>query len=140
MFAPMPIGLALLAVGLLYFRWVGRRWLGSRDDPTVTPARTESYFARTYGIAGEMMELTVTSESPLVGMSVGEAEAQKNAPLYLAIKTGNEARLAPPADRSEEHTSELQSLMRISYAVFCLTKQNTEEKTATTNTQIERQI
>src|SRR3546814_5604173 len=30
------------------------------------------------------------------------------------------ARLA----RSEEHTSELQSLMRISYAVFCLTKQN----------------
>src|SRR3546814_1765104 len=27
--------------------------------------------------------------------------------------------------RSEEHTSELQSLMRISYAVFCLIKQNT---------------
>src|SRR3546814_4232558 len=26
----------------------------------------------------------------------------------------------PQADRSEEHTSELQSLMRISYAVFCL--------------------
>src|SRR3546814_7162732 len=32
---------------------------------------------------------------------------------------GWEARLA---DRSEEHTSELQSLMRISYAVFCLKK------------------
>src|SRR3546814_10314962 len=32
----------------------------------------------------------------------------------------------PPLDtrRSEEHTSELQSLMRISYAVFCLTKNN----------------
>src|SRR3546814_6779390 len=28
-----------------------------------------------------------------------------------------------PAPRSEEHTSELQSLMRITYAVFCLTKQ-----------------
>src|SRR3546814_10594678 len=28
--------------------------------------------------------------------------------------------LLHPADRSEEHTSELQSLMRISYAVFCL--------------------
>src|SRR3546814_10004956 len=28
------------------------------------------------------------------------------------------------ADRSEEHTSELQSLMRISYAVFCLKKKN----------------
>src|SRR3546814_4448481 len=30
----------------------------------------------------------------------------------------------PLAKRSEEHTSELQSLMRISYAVFCLKKQN----------------
>src|SRR3546814_7175079 len=32
--------------------------------------------------------------------------------------------------RSEEHTSELQSLMRISYAVFCLKKKKTEMKTA----------
>src|SRR3546814_10793552 len=39
-------------------------------------------------------------------------------------------------DRSEEHTSELQSLMRISYAVFCLKKQqilyNTRSDTLTT--------
>src|SRR3546814_4442691 len=32
---------------------------------------------------------------------------------------------AAPAERSEEHTSELQSLMRISYAVFCLKKKKT---------------
>src|SRR3546814_2675738 len=31
-------------------------------------------------------------------------------------------------DRSEEHTSELQSLMRISYAVFCLKKKNNKNK------------
>src|SRR3546814_15390533 len=31
-----------------------------------------------------------------------------------------------PGDRSEEHTSELQSLMRISYAVFCLKKKQRE--------------
>src|SRR3546814_9974123 len=31
---------------------------------------------------------------------------------------------AAPLNRSEEHTSELQSLMRISYAVFCLKKKN----------------
>src|SRR3546814_2666783 len=30
--------------------------------------------------------------------------------------------------RSEEHTSELQSLMRISYAVFCLKKKNTHKQ------------
>src|SRR3546814_9517424 len=34
-------------------------------------------------------------------------------------------------DRSEEHTSELQSLMRISYAVFCLKKQTTQQPTIT---------
>src|SRR3546814_7470890 len=32
-------------------------------------------------------------------------------------------------DRSEEHTSELQSLMRISYAVFCLKKQKNKHRT-----------
>src|SRR3546814_3070861 len=34
---------------------------------------------------------------------------------------------ASAASRSEEHTSELQSLMRSSYAVFCLKKKNTAE-------------
>src|SRR3546814_5063680 len=35
--------------------------------------------------------------------------------------------------RSEEHTSELQSLMRISYAVFCLKTKNTLNKSPTTH-------
>src|SRR3546814_1686660 len=35
--------------------------------------------------------------------------------------------------RSEEHTSELQSLMRISYAVFCLKKKNTYTRTTQRN-------
>src|SRR3546814_1484580 len=34
----------------------------------------------------------------------------------------------PVAPRSEEHTSELQSLMSISYAVFCLKKKNTQQQ------------
>src|SRR3546814_8209795 len=36
-------------------------------------------------------------------------------------------------DRSEEHTSELQSLMRISYAVFCLKKKKINSKEQTIN-------
>src|SRR3546814_1693986 len=35
----------------------------------------------------------------------------------------------PNGERSEEHTSELQSLMRISYAVFCLKKKNNKTST-----------
>src|SRR3546814_3350120 len=41
------------------------------------------------------------------------------------------ATIAPP--RSEEHTSELQSLMRISYAVFCLKKKKKLHNTTTIN-------
>src|SRR3546814_3579519 len=40
----------------------------------------------------------------------------------LVVEDGD---VAAVALRSEEHTSELQSLMRISYAVFCLKKKNT---------------
>src|SRR3546814_3909834 len=46
---------------------------------------------------------------------------------YLAVNRGNKI-------RSEEHTSELQSLMRISYAVFCL--KNTINKNHNNNTHI----
>src|SRR3546814_10361296 len=40
----------------------------------------------------------------------------------------------PVGERSEEHTSELQSLMRISYAVFCLKKKKHTESTNNTLT------
>src|SRR3546814_9802109 len=43
--------------------------------------------------------------------------------LALGIIRGDRGR-EDDEGRSEEHTSELQSLMRISYAVFCLTKKN----------------
>src|SRR3546814_2124046 len=51
-----------------------------------------------------------------------------------AVVPGLERRLVI---RSEEHTSELQSLMRISYAVFCLKKKN-ENKTSTNPKNIHR--
>jgi di/tricarboxylate transporter len=98
MFAPMPIGLALLASCLLYFHFFGNKQLRDDSDQGVTPARTQSYFSKSYGIDGEVFELTVSADSPLVGMSLGEAEALHGAPLLLALKTGNESRLAPPGD------------------------------------------
>jgi di/tricarboxylate transporter len=100
LFSITPIGIPLLLVGLAYFAFFTRRLLPDDDDkPKVTPGRTESYFADTYGIAGEVIELTVTADSPLVGMSIGEAETLDKAPLILAIKNGNDARLAPPSDQ-----------------------------------------
>src|SRR3546814_1504498 len=47
----------------------------------------------------------------------------------LSLRRGNKV------SRSEEHTSELQSLMRISYAVFCLKKKTNQNTKHTANTQ-----
>src|SRR3546814_5838212 len=53
-----------------------------------------------------------------------------NIPLTLAARRLVDTDELRPAARrrSEEHTSELQSLMRISYAVFCLKKKNKETR------------
>src|SRR3546814_6089126 len=52
----------------------------------------------------------------------GFAAAMMQKDLKLAQAAAGHAGAATPLGRSEEHTSELQSLMRISYAVFCLKK------------------
>src|SRR3546814_2125636 len=81
----------------------------------------------------------------LAGLTIGGASlARVDGFLYLApvlLALALAARVAAPearssmrrgmawcVGRSEEHTSELQSLMRISYAVFCLTQKNTAYK------------
>src|SRR3546814_3506716 len=70
-------------------------------------------------------------ESALAGRSRCDGCRRTLAPFELvpvlsfALNRGRCRRCAAPIDRthrSEEHTSELQSLMRISYAVFCLKK------------------
>src|SRR3546814_5371582 len=51
-------------------------------------------------------------------------EVSQSEPLFRAYEALAASDEYKGYDRSEEHTSELQSLMRISYAVFCLKKKN----------------
>src|SRR3546814_9593508 len=51
-------------------------------------------------------------------------QAAQRAVLKTQAATAGLGDVARDAQRSEEHTSELQSLMRISYAVFCLKQKN----------------
>src|SRR3546814_8703616 len=62
-------------------------------------------------------------------LPIGSRDGDASAATMRAIPSsarGGEAQRHQPLDRSEEHTSELQSLMRISYAVFCLKKKKNE--------------
>src|SRR3546814_1762361 len=62
--------------------------------------------------------LTVAAVAIAAGLVVGAL-----APTLITMVAGDALPVKPGlAVRSEEHTSELQSLMRISYAVFCLKK------------------
>src|SRR3546814_1768197 len=92
------------------------------------------------------LPVTVSSATPYGALIAGSPLEQADAAIILLHGRGQPAQtmldlarqidlptiawVAPQAPagawyRSEEHTSELQSLMRISYAVFCLKKKNT---------------
>ena len=99
LFAVTPIGVVLLAAMLGYFAFLGRRLLPSGADKGVaSPARTQNYFEEAYGIRGDVHEMLVTVDSPLVGMRMGEAEQLPGAPLILGIQSTDKPRLGPPAD------------------------------------------
>src|SRR3546814_7561903 len=80
-------------------------------------------------VSSDLSKLSLASK---FGAMPGETKAllfaarQAADALGICFHVGSQA-MAPEA-RSEEPTSELQSLMRISYAVFCLKKKNTITK------------
>src|SRR3546814_10639824 len=68
-------------------------------------------------------------------VSTAAGGAAERAPGAVPHRVAARRGTAPGArSRSEEHTSELQSLMRISYAVFCLKKKKKQEITHTQHT------
>ena len=99
LFDVTPVGIALLAVGIVYFVVAGGFLLpATKEKATGAPSKTKTYFADVYGIEGDIYELLVTVDSPLVGMNVSEAEQMEGAPILLAIRNTEEPRLAPPSD------------------------------------------
>src|SRR3546814_4094923 len=97
-----------------------RRRAGHRGLALLAPARRAAAAGRAAAGRAVRRQGRVERARPPAPSQPG-----RNAPPQ-APPGGNAARLQR---RSEEHTSELQSLMRISYAVFCLTKKNTHTTT-----------
>src|SRR3546814_6721439 len=71
----------------------------------------------------ERLAHRLARDRAVIGRPEQVETARKRTARRLARLEQAEAQL----DRSEEHTSELQSLMRISYAVFCLKKKNKKQ-------------
>src|SRR3546814_7602316 len=84
-------------------------------------------FGKALGTEGALLCLPRVLADFLINRGRGFIFSTAPSPLIAAV--GRAAlRLACDDPRSEEHTSELQSLMRISYAVFCLKKKKHEHK------------
>src|SRR3546814_12047182 len=64
----------------------------------------------------------------MVGVEASALHSQADGVRQASVRSRS-VRASRPMRRSEEHTSELQSLMRISYAVFCLKKKKTNHST-----------
>src|SRR3546814_4460218 len=77
------------------------------------------------------LALHVLAEAQKQGGTCAFIDAEHALDPSYARKLGvniDELLISQPDARSEEHTSELQSLMRISYAVFCLKKKKTKKR------------
>src|SRR3546814_2628054 len=93
-----------------------------------TSQQDDDYFSQELQLAYESDRLNVIG-----GLYYFDRNFQQNAQTYASLPffllNGCNSSNAP-RPRSEEHTSELQSLMRISYAVFCLKKKTTTSTTS----------
>src|SRR3546814_5850099 len=89
-----------------------------RSNPTI--GITAENFGGTGSVSGLRSAEYTLSYGQMI--EVGGDRSAREAVASGDLKLAN-ARLATQRLRSEEHTSELQSLIRISYAVFCLKKQ-----------------
>src|SRR3546814_10891609 len=77
----------------------------------------------------ERLHLGVKGSTALAGITAPGAISRYLVSRRLNPKVAVTASTGLAVARSEEHTSELQSLMRISYAVFCLKKKKKKNKT-----------
>src|SRR3546814_4660370 len=80
-----------------------------------------------YSSVGKVFSYSTNLEySPIRDLRLrGTVSQATRAPNITELYSPQSQDFPSVTDRSEEHTSELQSLMRISYAVFCLKKKNT---------------
>jgi len=97
LFSVTPIGLALIASGIIYFVFAGKRVLpatGINKSKTTTEAL--EYFQRVYGIRGQFMEARVTLDSPMAAMTIQQIEANYwEAPTILALYDGEVIKVPP---------------------------------------------
>src|SRR3546814_9010581 len=76
------------------------------------------------GAGSDTVSYSGSNTSLFIDIAAGVAKLYDGSETLISMENAVGGNANDTLARSEEHTSELQSLMRISYAVFCLTKKN----------------
>src|SRR3546814_7358810 len=104
-----------------------------RRPPISTPSDTLFPYTTRFRSAARLLDHRAHHIEPdritPFGARIGDQRQRRDA----LGEFGQRFRTRGPRLRSEEHTSELQSLMRISYAVFCLKKKKTKTQEQISN-------
>src|SRR3546814_5921273 len=119
-----------MAVRVLFFFLRIRRPPSSTRTDTLFPYTT-LFRSQQGGVPDSPAEESEAAADTAAEEPADAPEAAAPAPADTEAPAEEAPSEEPAAERSEEHTSELQSLMRISYAVFCLKKKTKREKTTT---------
>jgi len=107
LFEVTPVGIALLLLGVCYFVFLGRFVLPVIKHKPGESGSMLKYFKEVYGIAGEVYECRVTRDSPLVGKTLSDVDAAGRAGWIVALRTGEEVRVAPRGDSEFMEGSEM---------------------------------
>ncbi len=98
LFSVAPIGLALVATGVIYFVLFGRFVLPtSQSQSNTVGSNTMSYFQDIYGIDYALFEVVVPSDSPLIGLMLDDVEGSSHIRIIATRRADKETRVGPGA-------------------------------------------
>ncbi|MDH5445703.1 MAG: SLC13 family permease [Gammaproteobacteria bacterium] len=95
LFSVTPIGVALVATGILYFVFAGRFVLPARKTEGVEATAAMDYFQDTYGVKYDLYEMVVPPSSPLVGKMLDDVEHAEKVRVIGAMRSPDDVRVGP---------------------------------------------
>jgi di/tricarboxylate transporter len=95
LFSVTPIGLVLVATGIVYFVLAGRFVLPTRKSEGTKAADSREYLQKTYGVQYCMKEMAIPKDSELVGKTLNEVEQANKVRVVAMVRGSNDLAIGP---------------------------------------------
>lgn len=96
LFSVTPVGLVLVATGILYFVLAGRFVLPeTKSESSTSGSNTMQYFHDVYGIDYELFEVVIPNDSGIIGHTLDDIETSNRIRIIASKQAGQETRIGP---------------------------------------------